>query len=207
VEERLDVRFDPEAVEAQEVARKAHEDELRKQSRDGRLPLDELLDQMTGPEPVTITLDGGKTPELYLPGELFRVLIDRGLPPGWGSVPLEKYRGRIEGRAAALGFGKDFWDRLEKVAAPYMALQRSADRPGTVEQEEDGERKQEAKRRCRARAQALQAAEAEFGREAFLRLLYEAVAPDAFQVQILGPEPVDYQRYAEDARFQEGGCR
>lgn len=207
VEERLAARFDPEAVEAQEVARKAHEDELRKQSPEGRLPLDELLAQMTGPEPVTITLDGSKTPELYLPGELFWVLIDRGLQQEQGSADLGKFWVRIEGRAAALGFGSDLWDRLEKVAAPYVALQRSADRLRFVKQQEDGERKEEAHRRCVARAQALRAAEAEFGHEAFLRLLYEAVAPDEYQVQILGPEPVDYQRHADDARFLEGGCR
>lgn len=101
VEERLAARFDPEAVEAQMAARKAEEAEFRKQNPEG-LPLDELLAQMTGPEPVTITLDGSKTPELYLPGELFWVLIDRGQPPGWGSVRPEEYRARIEGRAAAL---------------------------------------------------------------------------------------------------------
>jgi hypothetical protein len=205
VEERLAARFDPEAVEAKEVERKANDDEARKQSPDGRLPLDELLDQMTGPEPVTITLDGSKTPELYLPGELFWVLIDRGLQHEQGSPDPGKYWARMEGRAAALGFGRDFWDRLENIAAPYVTFQRP-DRLRSVEQKGAGERKEEAQRRCRARAQALRAAEAEFGREAFLRLLYEAVAPDAYQVQILGPEPVDYQQHAEEARFQEGGC-
>jgi hypothetical protein len=62
----------------------------------------------------------------------------------------------------------------------------------------------EAVRLCRLRARALSAAKAEFGEEAFLRLLYEAVAPEVTLLAVgSGPSPEDAAR----SRYIAGGCR
>jgi hypothetical protein len=202
VDERLAARFDPEAMAAREAERQAKETELRKSWAD---PLSEEKARTTEAPSVQEVIYGSKTPELFLPVELFGMLLESGFLPKEGGEHLQQSRGWIEERAAALGFGRDFWDRLEETATPYLKLLRKEDRQHPVIQAEDyGE---DRTRLCRARAHALEAAQTEFGEESFLHLLYEAVAPNAAIARLLGPRPPDYKRYAEELLFQERGCQ
>ncbi len=205
IQERLAKRFDPEEMKARAAEQAAEQKALRKM-----IPRDESdpLWQIPKDSAPTILLEGKKTPELFLTWELFNTLVDRAF-----SLEGEKYRSvtrrPIEERAAALGFGRDLWPRLEKAAAPFLRLQaedaaRQLSSPGPAEGSgaKDGfQMDTRAVRLCRARAQAIAAAKAEFGEEAFLRLLYEAVAP-----QVMVSESV-YPGMADRLRFLEGGCR
>jgi hypothetical protein len=209
LDERLAARFDPGAMAARDAELQAEEEAARK--RWSNLLAGEEA-QMKGPSPATETIDGSKTPELFLPGELFGMLLYRGLPQEEKREGLQESRGRIEERAAALGFGRDLWDRLDKVAAPYLRLLHDEERRSPLSGAEDSKaadliKKEVSLRLCRARAQALEAAKAEFGEEAFLRLLYEALAPIGRRIYVLEPWPPDYQRHAEELRLEEGGCR
>ncbi len=197
LEERLAARFDPEAMTARETEHQAEQERIRERFGD---PLEEELKKMKGPPATTEHLDGSTTPELFLPSELFAMLLSRGFSQG-ENWDIRKSRGPIEERAAALGFGRDLWVRLEKAAAPYLQLLRKT---GPLKGDRVGYSKRDI-RLCQLRARALEAAKAEFGGESFLRLLYEAVAPNARPTYILdGP---DYRKHAEELRFIEEGCR
>jgi hypothetical protein len=197
VEERLAARFDPEALTARETEHQAEQERIFERFGD---PLEEERKKMKGPPAVTVHLDGSKTPELFLPSELFTLLIARGFSQR-GNWDIQKSRGPIEERAAALGFGRDLWVRLEKAVAPYLQLLRKT---GPLKGDRAGYTKRDI-RLCQLRAKALEAAKAEFGEERFLRLLYEAMAPNARPIYILdGP---DYRKHAEELRFIEEGCR
>ena len=209
LDERLAARFDPGAMAARDAELQAEEEAARK--RWSNLLAGEEA-QMTGPPPATETIDGSKTPELFLPVELFSTLLNRGFPPGEEREGPHEARSGIEARAAALGFGRDLWHGLDKVVAPYQRLLYDVERRSPLfaasdSKSEDPKRKEVSLRLCRARAQALEAAKAEFGEETFLRLLYEAVAPNSQPIYILEPWPPDYQRHAERLRFWEGGCQ
>jgi hypothetical protein len=136
--------------------------------------------------------------------EVFDALLERGFPSNEEKEDLQQSRVWIEERAAALGYGHDFWDRLEKAAASYLKLLHAADRQRLANQANDDKYKAGL---CRARSQALEAAQAELGEEPFLRLLYEAVAPNVAIARLLGRNPPDYHRYSEELRFQERGCQ
>ena len=199
LDERLAARFDPAAMETRQ-ARKLAEHEAHQAARRARgIPEDPLFD---GFEPSPNSIEGSENPELFLPHELFNFLLITCLPPEGDSYS----RRRIEQRAAALGFGRDLWTRLEKSAEPLLDLDRKRHklamevlRTGAeVPEVEDGNL------RCRLRAEALSAAKAEFGREAFLRLLYEAVAPNT---GISGSPDQNMEELAKSLRYQEEGCR
>lgn len=197
LEERLAARFDSDALAAREAEHRAEQERIRERFGD---PLEEELNKMKGPPATTVHIDGSKTPELFLPSELFTLLIVRGFSQG-GNWDIQKSRGPIEKRAAALGFGRDLWVRLEKAAAPYLQLLRKT---GPLKGDRVGYTKRDI-RLCQLRSRALEAAKVEFGEESFLRLLYEAVAPNARPIYILdGP---DYRKHAEQLRFMEEGCR
>jgi len=201
LDERLAARFDPEFMAAREAQRQAKETELHKGWAD---PL--LKEKARAPEPVSIQeiIYGSKTPELLLPIEIFDALLERGFPSNGEKEDLQRSRVWIEERAAALGYGHDFWARLEGAAASYLKLLHEADRQRPANQANTDKYKTSL---CRARSQALKAAQAELGEESFLRLLYEAVAPNVAIARLLGRYPPDYQRYSEDLRFQERGCQ
>jgi hypothetical protein len=174
-EERLTKRFDPEAMAARARGQAAEREAAN--ARRPNLADDPLykVDGLGGP-PMEV-IEGRKTPELFLPWELFSDLLDRGLAAD-GSVR-SGVRERIEARAAALGFGQDLWTRLEKAAAHFNELRREAhlrsltERTGPPAKATEGfKMNSEGLRLCRTRAQALAAAKAEFGEEAFLRLLF-----------------------------------
>lgn len=201
LDERLAARFDPGALAEREAEYQAEHE-----ARGRRFPNLALEEQreMPGPPTATERIDGRKTPELFLPGELFDSLLSQVFAPEKESADLQASRSGFEQRAAALGLGRDLWDRLEESAAPYLKLFQSEDRQDRATRAIAAKGEEEELRNCRARARALEAAEAEFGEEAFLRLLYEGVAPYVRQASLL---PSDYQWQAERLRFQEGGCR
>ncbi|HEX9944271.1 MAG TPA: hypothetical protein VGG03_19850 [Thermoanaerobaculia bacterium] len=203
IDERLAARFNPEAIAARAAEQRDAEREARKKFRSGQSARAEEGAQGTEPEPVTDMIDGRKTPELFLPGELFDLLLNHVFPPEKGRADLQTSRSFFEERAAALGIGRDLWDRLEDAAAPYLRLLHE-DRRHRIAEANASKGEEDGIRICRARAQALEAAEAEFGEETFLRLLYKAVAPHTRKASLLPP---DYQRHAEKLRFEEGGCR
>lgn len=199
VEERLAKRYDPKAM----AARAAEEAEKEKafRERNPELAEDPLFKTDYPGRPPVENIDGAKTPELFLVWELFTFFLERDLPVN-GSIH-EYDRQRIEQRAAALGFGHDLWTRLEKATAPFNELRREA----RLQPSRFGKSKlgfamdPEDLLLCRVRAEAIDAAKAEFGEEAFLRLLYEAVAPEHAITGMLAPG------LAEHLRFVEGGCK
>ncbi|HEV8580556.1 MAG TPA: hypothetical protein VGX68_15930 [Thermoanaerobaculia bacterium] len=200
LDERLAARFDPEAMAAREAKRQARMKELLK----GRVHrVFEEKAEITEAPSIKEALDGGKTPELFLPSELFDVLLSRGFPQESSEQNLQEFRDWIESQAAGLGIGQDFWKRLEGATLPYLQEDRHpffSAKYGGVEED---------LHLCRLRAEALKAAEAEFGEEAVLRLLYGTVARGWSFTRVvgLGPGPSTYERYEEELRFQEGGCR
>ena len=199
VEERIARRFNPEAMKT-----RVAEDRAEQRARQKLFPkFDDRLFAAgaEGASSVMDTLNGNKHPELFFPHELFAHLLDSAFPPG--NDPKSGSRRLIEERAAALGFGRDLWPRLEKVATPLLKLEAEWERrradPGYAAKMEG-----EAIRLCRVRAEALTAAKSEFGEEAFLRLLYEAVAPTMARDTVglgLVAEDIDRMRYTA------GGCR
>lgn len=199
VEERLAKRFDPEGMAARERERVAEREAHRARipSSTGS-PLFDFEEPADGPR--SDRIDGRKYPELYLPFELFIVLLDHGFPPD-GQYTSE-LRGPIEERAAALGFGQDLWPRLEKAAAPLLELHREDERLHRSAPTSAPDLKDDGRSIlfCHTRARAMAAAKAEFGEEPFLRLLYEAVAPD-LQIEFFPPG------VAKDLHYLEAGCQ
>ena len=198
VEERIAGRFDPEAMKV----RAAEQDKERAWAK--RVPVadsDPLFSIPAASDtPSKMSIEGKQTPELFLTWELFTSLLNRAFPPGGEFA--EPLRRPIEERAVALGFGRDLWPRLEKVAQPLLKLEAEQERLPPSSPKDGYEMDARSIRICRARAEAIAAAEAEFGREAFLRLLYEAVAPDV-RLDYFGVD----SGLADHLRFLEEGCR
>jgi hypothetical protein len=191
LDERLAARFDPESMKA----RAAREAELAKKTA---AQFGESFDV----SPDQHTIDGKIEPELFLPGELFHALLSDAFPDN--ALQRQEMRSWIEERAAVIGFGSDFWIRLEKVAASYLKLRdernlRALEALARSETFEESEKDSLA--RCRALGKALADAKAEFGDEAFLRLLYEAKAP-AMSLGYSSTEGL-----SDRLRFMEGGCQ
>lgn len=185
LEERLAKRFD-----AGEVAARAAlaEGRIRRQVPIPGMEWDEALI-----EGAKTRINGRDTPELFTPMELFIHLVESSNPLDGRHQRL--WRQQVEEEAAALGFGADLWQRLRRVASPYIKLFQEDYRIAIAEQLERGPTPPEVL--CRARRDALDAALDEFGEEAFLRLLYEVVAPP-LSTSMLMPE---------NLRRWEGGCR
>jgi len=191
LEERLAARFDPEGMKTR-AAREAEEGKKAAAKFGERFEV----------SPDQHTLQGRLEPELFTPGELFNVLLSDAFHDN--ALHQKEMRSAIEERAAVLGLGSDLWQRLEKVAAPYLRLRdernlralSSASRSESFEEPEA-----ESRARCRARTNALADAKSEFGEEAFLRLLYEALAP-TMSITYSATE-----MSADRLRASEGGCR
>lgn len=199
LEERLAARFDPEAVLSRQAEYQAYKDALRK-----RFP--EYVKRTAAPAGlVEEMLDGSKNPELFLPGELFDILLQRAFAPGRESANVSGFRADYQRWAAALGLGADLWDRLEEASAPYLSFLQSESRQGLPSSADIPAKEARSQfRTCQARIQALEEAKVEFGEEVFLRLLYEAVAPSVREASLY---PSNHQRMVDELRFQEGGCR
>lgn len=183
LDERLAARFDPAAQAARKAA---HRDVI------AHLRLGSPAD----------VVDGHETPELYLPTELFSHLLRVAFPAAGAEGALA--RRAIEERAAPLGFTPDLWPRLEAAVSPHLDLRLGSSKlfghgPALGGKGLFGQPTGELAL-CRHQAEALAAAKAEFGEPAFLRFLYEAVAPTARLTY-----SVNWMSRAE-ARFIEQGC-
>jgi len=188
--ERLAARFDVANMDAR-MAEDAAKREKWLQTFDGEIDIPE-----TQP-----SIDGRRAPELLLPHELFSALISEAFPED--GRPSEM-RGPIEEGAAVLGFGSDLWTRLEKSAAPYLKLRSARYRSAMAalaRSQSLAEDETVMRLECRARADALAKAQAEFGKDSFMRLLYEVVAP------MYGIDYTGVSNEADRLRSQEGGCR
>lgn len=185
LEERLAKRFDPAEVAAREALAEKRTREL------ATFPW-----PWDGERGEVSELNGRDHPELFTPMELFIHLVDSAYPYPPDGRQQRLWRQLVEDDAAALGFGADLWQRLRRVASPYLKLLQEDYRIAIAEQLERGPTPPEVL--CRVRRDALDAALDEFGKEAFLQLLYEVVAP-----------PMSMPRLTPDSvrRWEEGRCR
>jgi hypothetical protein len=201
LEERLAKRFDPEAMRVRAAAHAAELDAHRDKS--GKLWGEDDIPEWMRHRTDVAVLKGALNPELFLPRELFIYLLMSAFPAE--GYDTNEYKRMIEDRAAALGFGSDLWTRLRKVAAPVLALERKREKlarenPSAIVMKEGTEMDDDDIVLCRAQAQALAQAEAEFGKEPFLRLLYQAVTP------ALQTSDTLYEGVAELQSYLERGC-
>lgn len=152
-------------------------------------------------------VQGAKNPELFLPWELYQSLLMRAFSP----LPeaSQVFRDVYQERFGGAWFGDDFWQRLERTARPCLdsietqralAEEYQTAHPGR-RAEIDRQADEFSKKDCRLRVQNLEAARATFGREAFDRFLYEAVAPSMFSAS------VDNFVSADHLRYLAGGCQ
>src|SRR5436305_5908869 len=201
LDERLAKRFDPEARRARIAAKIAAEATYKTEAEAAEAAGD--FAEKSRREDLDV-INGRRNPELFLPVELFNILLLNAFPPG--GIDPAGYRGMIEPHAAALGFGADFWLRLGRVAAPVLDFEREREKlaktnPARLHRQEGSEINAEEISACRDRAEALVKAETEFGKEPFLRLLYDVIAPSSEVTYSLRGGIV------EQARAMERGCQ
>ncbi len=157
-------------------------------------------------------VDGDKNPGLFLPIDLYRALLMRAFSP----VPeaSQVFRDGYQSKSGGLRIDDDFWQRLERTARPYLdsiETQRALGKeyqtahPGR-RAEIDRQADEFGKEDCRLRVQNLETARATFGREAFDRFLYEAVAPGSFSTSVNGTSD-DSLISADHLRYLAGGCQ
>ena len=150
--------------------------------------------------------DGKTHPELFLPHQVFRTLMDHAFlgPERSGS----RFRAGVAPELSLYELPPDFWQRLERVSAGYIrdtaevnamiaSLRHLHGRARSDAQEALDLKQMES---CRGRAEALAAARREFGSKRFDRFLYEVIAVNMFHVAEELPR-------AEDLRRAEGGCQ
>lgn len=191
LDERLAARFEPEGMKARAAEAVAGRQKAAAQFGE---TVDAPGDQHS--------IDGRREPELFLPTELFRSFVNSAFPEdGEGQAYARR---RFEPGAAALGFGSDFWIRLEKAAAPYLRVRDARYRramAALARSEEPENPADDDLAHCRTLAQSLAAAKAEFGAEALLRLLYQDVAPTLNITYNVDDETLGR------LRSLEGGCK
>lgn len=187
VDERIAARVDPARAAARRARLEAQQEKWRT-----------LFGIKSHPD-VRPSIEGRTEPELLMPTELFSALISDAFPEDGQPNEMKE---RIEEGAVVLGFGNDLWPRLERVTAPYLRLRKeNYERAMAGRALTGNEDKSQQLLGCRARAEALARAKAEFGDEHFLRLLYEVVAT-TLSVTYTGEDGT-----ASHLRFMEGGCR
>ena len=157
-------------------------------------------------------VQGDKNPELFLPSELYRGLLMRAFSP----VPeaSQGFRDGYQSKSAGLRIDDDFWQRLERTARPYLdsikaqlalVKEYQTAHPGR-RAEIDRQDDERGMTDCRLVIQNLEAARATFGREAFDRFLYEAVAPSMLSASVFGTSDDSYVS-ADHLRYLAGGCQ
>jgi hypothetical protein len=201
VDERLARRLDPEAMKARAEERAA---EIKAFEKRFPAPPQNFFGAEAKNKQNVDTIRGEKHPELFLTIELFDHLLDMGFP--FNGTGQQESRGLVEERAVALGFGRDLWSRLGRAVNPFLKMQRREEQfaqNGTLPSRSAGgsTMSPEALRWCQARARAIAAAETEFGKEPFLRLLYSGVTP-GFSITYAVS-----QGTADRLRYLEGGCQ
>lgn len=195
IEERLAKRFDPAEMKERAEAENRRIQELVKLGMLSAEAVSSLPLQAD-----TDSISGRETPELFLPTELFDALLNCAFPPDGRNQ--EEGRAGIEERAAALGFGADLWRRLGRISSPFLEVRREHARSAISSKSERGDERLTIPL-CQTRAAAMAAAKAEFGEEAFLRLLYEVVAPSLSKASRIE----DRQSFEKNVKWVDGGCR
>ncbi len=150
------------------------------------------------------SISGKDNPELILPFELYRTLIQRAYAH---DASVREFARRTYAKRGGQIVNEAFWTRLEAIAKPYIEAGEASRESVQAVRAESDERKRIAiietldKHECYARARSLADAREEFGDDAFLRFLYEAVAPD---VSLYG----DYDTMTNSLRLKQiaGGC-
>lgn len=174
LEDRVNVRSDP--------ARAAERVRAEATARSGALQAQQFSQK------VVDEFTGRTHPELFMPHELFRTLINLAfLMPSEhkNQVAQEMHQQDAE----EVGMPADFWPRLRQIAHVYIVKSARADELGQ-------QLRRDAKNTngkmelaliqgdlCSIGADALEAARQEFGAERFDRFLYQSIAPHNFIVQ------------------------
>jgi hypothetical protein len=205
-EERLAVRFDPGDIQRR---KKADRQDLKKNAA----AFPDLKAEVTGPpsSDTSTSVAGDRNPELFLPIEIFDSLLKGGFPPqvSHQREARDTYRSSLKDGLEAAGFEPEsFWKALEAIAkGPIKADKEFCELAQTLGHATPGERKAIVKRceeiavsMCAPRASALAEARRRFGRKAFDRFLYRAVAPTMFQ--LMSPDP----EWENQLRKREEGC-
>jgi hypothetical protein len=171
IDERLADRFDPAKIQERELAYRSK----FPQSRGGH-------------GKVVYVIDGARNPELFLPSELFDVLLRKA----FAADEAKRAAARTSIRPALAPLAQDekaFWDKLEAITAKYVTMKF-----GFAGSDPDA--------RCRARYDALEAAREAYGRYEFDRFLYTVFAPAMSSSEATSdPDP------AARRRREENGCR
>lgn len=178
-EERLTARFDAAQITDRTAAYVAAHPQLQTPGAH-RLEASAAHDDRA----IVHTIDGSRNPELLLRSELFDALMTALQPD---AAMATKQRGFYGSAIRALGYEEsEFWSRLESASDAYLPIRfSSADRALARDTATPADEK------CRSRYAALQRAQRAFGRAAFDRVLYEAVAPTMqFSEATADPDPV-----------------
>lgn len=181
VEERIALRTNPSLAQERVRARKVQESSKRSISSEAQAKADYF--------------DGQTHPELFLPTEVFRSLINLSfLGPARSGQSL---RNGLMPEVKRLALPSDFWERLRSVSTIYIAdsfgerdMGESLHKPNAngrrATQEALALKQRDA---CRSRAKALADARLEFGQERFDRFLYEVIAVHKFRSETSLPNP------------------
>jgi hypothetical protein len=159
LDERIAERFDADRIRERALANKRPGGEIRSQSAS-------VADEPTGEKPpFTYLINGNRNPELFLPHELFDMLLS-------GLTPDESLRAkqRTSYQASLRNLGYDdtaFWNALASVTGEYLTIRFANNEKSSKE-------------RCRTRFEAFEAAKQLFGAARFQRTLYAVIAPTAF---------------------------
>lgn len=190
-EERFAMRFDPVSM------RERAEHSARQRGRTSEL--DAIADGN-----VPNVVEGLRNPELFLPFELFTLLIRDAYfaEPEWQQMTRK--------RLQPFGAGDDFWSAMESSAEP-MINTRIEERE--LSKKLSSATSDEERRRisgeydaatgqahCAIRYEALRRATEVIGRERLYRVLYEGIAPG---LSTTSRDPDLYSRF----QFLNGGCR
>jgi len=169
IDERLTQRFDRERIQERNLAYRPAGAAVQSQS------IAAVTDDGDGSKPLfRYVVDGQRNPELFLPHELFDLLLS-GLTPD-ESLRV-KQRAFYQASLRRLGYDDTaFWNALASVNGEYVLIKFS---PSQSQFGSTASMQAVADSRCRARFTALEAARRLFGRAAFDRLLYTVVAPTA----------------------------
>jgi len=191
IDERLAQRFDRDSIQERALAYRPGNAEVRSQS----MPANS--DGAATTPHFEYIIDGHRNPELFLPHELYDMLLS-GLTPD-ESLRI-KQRSFYEPLLKQMGYdAAAFWNALTSVNGEYL-LVKFGDRPSGFASK--ATMQAEVNARCRARFKALEAARRLFGRTAFDRLLYTVIAPTTTESMSTTSDA----HLEDDLRSAERGC-
>jgi hypothetical protein len=191
IDERIAQRFDRDRIQERTLAYKPAVNNVRSDS------MTAASDATDSKASLSYVIDGGRNPELFLPHELYDMLLS-------GLTPDESLRSKQQGfyRASLRKLGYDdtaFWNALASVSGAYLPV-RFGSQQSSFFSAKGGRVAVDA--RCSARFDALEAARRLFGHAEFDRVLYTVVAPTMMK------SSATYDPHPEEAlRRAEEGCR